>query len=133
MTQCIPYDVCHEKVVKSYKAKSPELIALELGLKGAVLVCSHRNARLAAKCCEGTINPKLLVPHHCLPSKKVSRSCMTHPRLCSLCPLHGGASFSHCFVACTFSGRRFGVLRKFLWSAWGKEVEALHGRVRCHE
>jgi hypothetical protein len=35
-----------------------ELVALELGPKGVAQVFSYRNARLAAKCRRGTINPK---------------------------------------------------------------------------
>jgi hypothetical protein len=58
MTQCNSYVECHEKVVKSFKAKPPELAALELGPEGGAQVCSRRNARLTAKCRGGTINPK---------------------------------------------------------------------------
>jgi hypothetical protein len=70
MTQCISYAECHEKVVKSYKMEPPEVAALEMRTKGATQVCFHRNAWLAVKCCRGTINPMLLYPRHCLPSRQ---------------------------------------------------------------
>jgi hypothetical protein len=57
--------MCHGKVVKSFKARPPELAALELG----PMVYSRRHARLAAKGHGGVINPKLLVPRRRVPSK----------------------------------------------------------------
>jgi hypothetical protein len=67
MTQCISYVQCHEKVVKSFKARPPELVAL------GPSVFSHRHGRLAAKGRGGAINPKLVVPSHRLHSKRVLR------------------------------------------------------------
>jgi hypothetical protein len=67
MTQCISYVQCHEKVVKSFKARPPELVAL------GPSVFSHRHGRLAAKGRGGAINPKLVVPSRRLHSKRVLR------------------------------------------------------------
>jgi hypothetical protein len=62
--------------------------------------------------------------HH-LSSKVVSRRCMAHPRSCSLRPdLH--------FIATAPPGCS-DVSDKFLCSAWCKDVDALHGRIGCHE
>jgi hypothetical protein len=58
---------------------------------------------------------------------------MVRPKSCSLHPLHGGASSGLPFVATISFGRRFGVSDGFLWFTWGKDVEALHGCIRCHE
>jgi hypothetical protein len=96
-------------------------------------VCSLRYARLAVKGRGGTINPKLLVPRHRLPSKKVLRRCLVHPRSCSLCPMHDGAPSDLRFVAPASPGRRFGLSGESLRSASGKVVEALLGRVRYRE
>jgi hypothetical protein len=133
MTQSISYAECHEKVVKSFEAKPPELAALELGPKGAAQVCSRRNGRLVVKCHGGTINHKLLVPCRRLPSKKVLRWHMVHPRSCSLHPLHGDTSSGLRFIAPTSFGHCFGVSGGVLWSTWGKDVEALLSCVRCRE
>jgi hypothetical protein len=70
MTQCISYAECHEKGVKSFKMKPPEVAALEMRTKGATQVRFHWNARLAAKCCRGTINPMLLYPRYCPPNRQ---------------------------------------------------------------
>jgi hypothetical protein len=110
-------------MVKSFKAKPPDLTALELGPTGY----SRRRALLAAKGRGGTISPKLLVPHCHLPSKKVSRQRLVRPWSCSLGPLHDDASSP------TFASRRFRAPGGFLWSVWGRVVEAFLGRVRCHE
>jgi hypothetical protein len=75
MTCWISYATCHGKVVKSFKAKPPELAALKLGST----VCSCRRALLAVMGRGGTISPKLLVPHCRLPSKKVSRWRLVRP------------------------------------------------------
>jgi hypothetical protein len=121
MTQCILYAKCHGKVVKSFKARPPKLVVL-----GSSVYCRW-HARLVAKGRDGAINPKLLVPRRRLPSKRVLRQRLVCPRLCSLRPLHGGASFS------ASPGQCFRVPGSFLPSAWGKVVDALLGRVRCHK
>jgi hypothetical protein len=76
--------------------------------RGGALVCSHRSAQLAAKYCGGIF--KLLVPHHRLSSKVVSRRRMAHTRSCSMRPdLH--------FIAVVPPGHS-GVSGGFLRSAW---------------
>jgi hypothetical protein len=51
MKQCSSYVKCHEKVVKSFKARPPELVVL------GPSVFSHQHGRLAAKGHGGAINP----------------------------------------------------------------------------
>jgi hypothetical protein len=75
----------------------------------------------------GTINPKLLIPHRHLPSKRVSRRRSVGPRSSSQHPLHDDASSP------ASPDRRFRVPVGFLPSAWGKVIEALLGRIRCRE
>jgi hypothetical protein len=110
-------------VVESFEVKLPDFAALEVGLKGAALVCSRRSAQLAPKCHEGPSSFWFLVT--ALPSKVVLRQRMAHPRSCSLCPgLH--------FTVASPLGH-FGVSGGFLQSAWCKDVDALHDGVRCHK
>jgi hypothetical protein len=47
-------------VVESFKAKPPDLVALEVGLKGAALMWSRRGAWLATKSRGGTSSPRPL-------------------------------------------------------------------------
>jgi hypothetical protein len=77
-------------VGESFKAKSTDLAALEVCLKGTASVCSRWSARLAMRCRRGTFN--LSVPHCRLPSKVVSRRRMACPKSCSLRPLHVAVS-----------------------------------------
>jgi hypothetical protein len=85
-------------VMVSFEAKSPDIAPLEVGPKGASLLCSLRSARLAVKSHEGTFKP--LVPHSHLPNKVISRRRLARPRLCSL-------RFSHrLYCWCSFSSRR---------------------------
>jgi hypothetical protein len=53
--------------VESFEAKPPDFAALEVGLKGAALVCSCRSAQLAPKCHGGTF--KLSVPRRRAPQQ----------------------------------------------------------------
>jgi hypothetical protein len=103
MTQCISYVMCHGKVVKTL-ARPPELATLELGL----MVPSRWHARLGTKGHGGAISPRLLVPHHPLPIKKVPRRHLVRHWSCSQRTLHSGAS-SH-----ASSDRRFRVPVKSL-------------------
>jgi hypothetical protein len=54
-------------VVESFEAKPPDFAALEVGQKGAALVCSRRSAQLAPKCHGGTF--KLSVPRRRTPQQ----------------------------------------------------------------
>jgi hypothetical protein len=108
MTQCISYALCHEKVVKSFKARPPELVVL------GPSVFSHRHGQLAAKGRGGAINPKLVVLSRRLHSKRVSRQHLVCPRSCSLRPLLAGASSP------ASPGQRFKGPGNFLPSAWGQ-------------
>jgi hypothetical protein len=114
---------------ESFKVKPPDLIALDVCLKGVTFVCSCWSVRLAAKCRGGT--HKLSVPYHCLLSKVVLRLCMACPRSCSLRPLHGGASCGVRSIAA--APNRSGVSGGFLQSVWRNDVAALYGHVICRE
>jgi hypothetical protein len=111
---------------ESFKAKPPDLTALEVCLKGAAFVCSRRSAQLVAKCHGGTF--ELPDPHRRLPSKVVSRRRMSCPRSCSLCSLCGDASFNLHYIVVAPPGCS-GVSRDFLWSAWCKDMEAPTGHI----
>jgi hypothetical protein len=117
-------------VGESFKAKPPDLAALEVCLKGATFVCSCQSARLTAKCRGGTF--ELSSPRHRLPSKVVSRRRMPRPRLCSLRFLHSGASSSFCYIVAAPPGRS-GMSHGFLRSALRKVVEDPPCRVGCRE
>jgi hypothetical protein len=101
-------------VMVSFTAKPPNIAPLEVGPKGAALMCSLRSTRLAAKSRGGTLKP--LVPYRRLPSKVVSWWHSAHPRPCSLCSGHR--------LIATAPSSHVGFLR----SAWCKEVEVLRGR-----
>jgi hypothetical protein len=115
---------------ESFKAKVPNLAALEGYLKGAAFVCSRRHARLAAKCREGTF--ELSGPRRRLPDKVVLRRCMHCPRSCSLHFLHGGASSSLRYISAA-PPRRSEVSRGFLYFACRKVVEAPSDCVGCRK
>jgi hypothetical protein len=86
MTQCFQYAMCHGKVVMSFKARSPEFVALGLG--SAVPPPPHHGqpAHLVAKGYGGSNSPRMLVPHHRLPSLKLSMWCLDHRWSCSHIP-----------------------------------------------
>jgi hypothetical protein len=81
-------------VGESFKVKLPDTTALEVGHKGSAFMCARRSAQLVAKCHRGTI--VLPIPPRRLPNKVVPRRRFACPRLCSLHPLHSGASFGRC-------------------------------------
>jgi hypothetical protein len=110
-------------VVESFEGKPSDLAALEVGPKGATLVCSHRTARLAAKCRGGAF--KLPVPCRHLPYKVVSKWHMARPRSCS-------SRLGLRFVAAAPLGHS-GMSCGFLRSACYKDVETLFSCVGCYE
>jgi hypothetical protein len=93
-------------VRESFKAKPPDIVVLESGRKGSIVLCVRRSARLPTKCYGGTF----VLPAPCcrLPIKVVPRRRLTCPRPCSLRPLLGGASFGHCYFASPIPPSRVG-------------------------
>jgi hypothetical protein len=106
-------------VMMSFAVKPPDIAPLEVGPKGAALLCSLWSAQLAVKNHGGTLKP--LVPHRRLSSKVVSWRRLACLRSCSL---HS----SRCLIVVAPSGHA-----DFLRSTWCKEVEVLRGRLGCHE
>jgi hypothetical protein len=117
-------------VGESFKAKLPDLAALEVCLKGAAFVCVTSECSVSSEVSRRDL--KLPVPCCRLPNKVVSRRRMTCPRSCSLCPLPGGASSGLRYIAAA-SPSRSGMSGGFLRSTRRKEVEALYGHVGCHK
>jgi hypothetical protein len=111
-------------VVETFKAKPPDLVALEVGLKGAALMWSRRGAWLATKSRGGTKLPQPRLRRR-LPNKMVWRRSLACPWSCLLC-------LSRRFFVAAPPSRVEG-LDGALRSAWCEQMEDPCGRASCHD